>query len=125
MSHLVWAAPALLNEDPHHLGVVVVRSHVDWESTIYFRQQWVGACLQKCEDRGEVALVAGVEESGGFRSVPGVDVCIVGEEQLDDSLVTEDCGNVERCGLDVTGPFWHSAGVPDSCPDICPDIYQV
>ena len=125
MSHLVWAAPALLNEDPHHLGVVVIGSHMYRESTIYFRQQWVGACLQKCEDRGEVALVAGVEESGGFRSVPGVDVCIVGEQQLDDYLMTEDCSNVERCGLDVTGSFWHTAGVPDSCPDICPDIYQV
>ena len=31
VSHLVWAASAFLNQDPHHLVMVVFGSHVDWK----------------------------------------------------------------------------------------------
>ena len=45
VSHLVWAAPALLNQDPHHLNVVELGSHVYWKKTTMIRQQWVSPCM--------------------------------------------------------------------------------
>ena len=45
VSHLVWAAPAFLDQDPHHLIMVVLGSKVDWKTTIMLRQEWVSSCL--------------------------------------------------------------------------------
>ena len=44
ISHLVWAAPALLNQDPHHLIMVLVGSQMYWKGTISICQQWVSPC---------------------------------------------------------------------------------
>ena len=43
--HLVWAAPALLDQDPNHLIMVVISSLVNWQSTLIIRQHWISPCL--------------------------------------------------------------------------------
>ena len=77
VSHLVWAASALLGKDPNHLIMVFNGSQVDWKKAINIRQHWVSPCLQKFLHTGEVTLLAGKVERGGFYSVPAVDICLV------------------------------------------------
>ena len=72
VSHLVWAAPALLDQDLHHIRMVFSGSHVYWKSTTVLRQQWVSPVLQKFFHKGRVACLslAGEVERRESCSVP-------------------------------------------------------
>ena len=47
MSHLVWAAPALLDQDRNHLIMVFRGSKVYWKKTLMIRQECVSPYLKK------------------------------------------------------------------------------
>ena len=70
VSYLVWAAPALLDQDLRHLRMVSLGSPVYWNRTTIFRQQWVSPCLKKCHHKGKVTLLAGHVQRCGFYFVP-------------------------------------------------------
>ena len=66
VSHLVQTAPALVNQDPHHIPVIVTSSQMYWKTTKLSRQQWVSPCLYQCNNRSMVTLLAGEVERCGF-----------------------------------------------------------
>ena len=66
VAHLVWAAPALLDQDPNRLIMVVIGSQVDWKSALNLGQHWVSLCLKKFLHTGEVTLLTGEVERCEF-----------------------------------------------------------